>query len=280
MAGDDIIDGDKWLDVQIGVFAPMIPTTPATPIALHNSMTTLAASMFYGSDQSRPARDRPHDPEQQRTSPTATAIADVDVAVFSGVRAEYDIDFNADGTVTVAHARRSGDRRHGHHPQCRSAGFRRPGHLAAWRRRWIFMATSPPRRPQRFAGLSRHVRRGCATTTTTALSNWAATPWVEANDSGGADGRSDPARQWQNELRFVDGDGASITAHSQSHRCHEGDACRSTTIATTDLASMPARPFEVQYSATDRLRREPSQYCKRSTARPVALTARIRAFST
>ena len=48
LAGDDIIDGDKWLDVQIGVFAANDPNHTGTPIALHNSMTTLAASMFAG----------------------------------------------------------------------------------------------------------------------------------------------------------------------------------------------------------------------------------------
>ena len=47
--GDDIIDGDKWLDVQIGVFAAGDAEHTGTPIALHNSMTTLAASMFSGS---------------------------------------------------------------------------------------------------------------------------------------------------------------------------------------------------------------------------------------
>ena len=47
-AGDDIIDGDKWLDVQIGVFAPTDVNHTGTPIALHDSMTSLANAMFNG----------------------------------------------------------------------------------------------------------------------------------------------------------------------------------------------------------------------------------------
>ena len=66
--GDDIIDGDKWLDVQIGVFAPGDVNHTGTPLSLHNSMTTLAASMFNGHYQSRPAFHRSHDQEQQRPS--------------------------------------------------------------------------------------------------------------------------------------------------------------------------------------------------------------------
>ena len=46
--GDDIIDGDKWLDVQIGVFAVGDVNHTGAPIALHNSMTTLASDMFAG----------------------------------------------------------------------------------------------------------------------------------------------------------------------------------------------------------------------------------------
>lgn len=96
-AGDDIIDGDKWLDVQIGVFAPGDSEHAGPPLALHNSMTTLAAAMFAGTIN-------PGQLAIVRTiRSTGDAVADVDTAVFSGARAEYDITFNPNGTVTVAH---------------------------------------------------------------------------------------------------------------------------------------------------------------------------------
>jgi Ca2+-binding RTX toxin-like protein len=100
-AGDDIIDGDKWLDVQIGVFAPDDVNHTGTPSELHNSMTTLAARMFSG--EINPGRlsivrtirnDQPTDSD---------GLPDVDVAVFSDVRANYTITGNDDGTISVAH---------------------------------------------------------------------------------------------------------------------------------------------------------------------------------
>ena len=58
--GDDIIDGDKWLNVRIAVHAEAGPDGGTGAILeYHNSMTTLAAKMFSGADQSRPAADRP-----------------------------------------------------------------------------------------------------------------------------------------------------------------------------------------------------------------------------
>jgi Ca2+-binding RTX toxin-like protein len=102
LAGDDIIDGDKWLDVQIGVFAVEDVNHAGTPIALHKSMTTLANAMFNGTINPgqlsivRTIRD-------SNDQPDSDGIADIDRAVFSGARAEYDITFNPNGTVTVAH---------------------------------------------------------------------------------------------------------------------------------------------------------------------------------
>ena len=99
-AGDDIIDGDKWLDVQIGVFAPTDVNHTGTPIELHNSMTSLATAMFNGTINPgqlsivRTIRD-------SNDQPDSDGIADVDVAVFSGAMADYDIAFNPDGSITV-----------------------------------------------------------------------------------------------------------------------------------------------------------------------------------
>ncbi|MCR6636555.1 peroxidase family protein [Devosia sp.] len=100
--GDDILDGDKWLDVQIGVYAPGDVDHEGAPIALHNSMTTLAASMFNGSiNPAQLGIVRTIRNSNDQTD--SDGIADVDRAVFSGARAEYDIDFSPDGTITVAH---------------------------------------------------------------------------------------------------------------------------------------------------------------------------------
>ena len=102
LAGDDLIDGDKWLDVQIGVFAANDPNHEGTPIALHNSMASLTTSVFNGTinpGQLGIVRTIRNSNDQ----PDSDGIADVDVAVFSGAMAEYTRDFNPDGTITVAH---------------------------------------------------------------------------------------------------------------------------------------------------------------------------------
>ncbi len=96
-AGNDIIDGDKWLDVQIGVFAVDDPNHTGTPIALHNSMTTLANSMFNGTIN-------PAQLGIVRTIRTDTTTGDVDVAKYQGLRGEYAFSATADGQVIVSHA--------------------------------------------------------------------------------------------------------------------------------------------------------------------------------
>jgi Ca2+-binding RTX toxin-like protein len=94
--GDDIIDGDKYLNVRIGVFQNNDGT--GAQIDTANSMTELASEMFngvYNAGQLRIVRE----------ILTANGAGDVDIAVFSGNLADYDITNNADGTITVAHAR-------------------------------------------------------------------------------------------------------------------------------------------------------------------------------
>ena len=95
--GDDILDGDKWLDVQIGVFAVGDTEHTGTPIALHNSMTTLSAAMFAGTIN-------PGQLSIVRTIRTDTTAGDVDTAVFRGARGEYAFSATADGQVIVQHA--------------------------------------------------------------------------------------------------------------------------------------------------------------------------------
>jgi Ca2+-binding RTX toxin-like protein len=90
--GDDLIDGDRWLDVQL--------------VATLNDGTTkavwdprdLIADVF-----SDPQRLNPGNIKIVRTIRLGPPA--VDTAVFSGNRSEYDIALNANGSVTVAHAR-------------------------------------------------------------------------------------------------------------------------------------------------------------------------------
>jgi Ca2+-binding RTX toxin-like protein len=221
-AGDDIIDGDKYLDVQIAVYAAGDTEHAGTPIAVHKSMTTLAASMFNGSinpGQLGIIRTIKNSTTEEELSSTdnivdSDGIADVDRAIFSGARDEYDIDFNTDGTITVAH----------------TGGLATDGtdtirnvEILDFTDQDISLVaptldlhgdvttTLTVSAPQAFRD----------TFDTTALNNsngtvnWAGTPWVEANDSGGVTaGQIQIDAGDSNELRFLGGatsDGASIT---------------------------------------------------------------------
>ncbi len=94
--GDDVIDGDKWLNVQLR--APDTSTTVTGDFRLVNSMTALQADVVAG-------RIKPGDISVVRTIETAPNGSDVDTAVFTQVQANYDITVNGDGTTTVAHVR-------------------------------------------------------------------------------------------------------------------------------------------------------------------------------
>lgn len=92
--GDDIIDGDKWLNVRISLRANSDGT--GAEIFSATSMTQLMTQMFNGI----------YNPGQLvvvREILTADGSDDVDTAVFTDDRANYDITFNVDGTITVAH---------------------------------------------------------------------------------------------------------------------------------------------------------------------------------
>jgi Ca2+-binding RTX toxin-like protein len=94
---DDIIDGDKWLNVRLQ--APDVSTPATGDTKLFDSMTEIRADVFAG-------RIDPGDIKVIRTIETGTAGTDVDVAVFSGPRADYDITPNVNSTrMTVVHAR-------------------------------------------------------------------------------------------------------------------------------------------------------------------------------
>ncbi|AJA08571.1 hemolysin-type calcium-binding region [Sphingopyxis fribergensis] len=98
-AGDDIIDGDKWLNVRISVRENVGPNGgTGAEIATADSMTQLVTQMF----------NRTYNPGQLvivREILTDLTAGDTDIAVFSDLRANYDITYNANGTISVAHAR-------------------------------------------------------------------------------------------------------------------------------------------------------------------------------
>lgn len=99
-AGDDIIDGDKWLNVRISVRESVGPNGGVgAEIATANSMTELVTRMF----------NRTFNPGQlvivREILDTKDNVADTDIAIFSGARADYDITYNANGSISVAHNR-------------------------------------------------------------------------------------------------------------------------------------------------------------------------------
>jgi Ca2+-binding RTX toxin-like protein len=93
--GNDILDGDRWLDAQIRVMG----VRPPGVAEYHDSMATLSAAVFAG-------QINPGNLEIVRSIKIAAANPlDIDIAVFSGPRDDYDIVPNANGSVTVTHAR-------------------------------------------------------------------------------------------------------------------------------------------------------------------------------
>ncbi|MGH6691240.1 MAG: peroxidase family protein, partial [Gammaproteobacteria bacterium] len=90
--GDDLVDGDNWLNVRIGVFENLDGT--GAQIATFDSMEPLVPLMvsgFYNPGQLRIVREiLPGD---------AGAVDDFDTVFFSGLRDDYIIDIDANGTV-------------------------------------------------------------------------------------------------------------------------------------------------------------------------------------
>ncbi|MEV1290056.1 peroxidase family protein [Micromonospora sp. NPDC049679] len=92
---NDIIDGDRWLNVRLSVRTN--PADPATETRSANSMNELAADVFAGNLN-------PGNIVIVREILSNPGANDVDTAVFTGARADYDITYNT-GSVTVAHVR-------------------------------------------------------------------------------------------------------------------------------------------------------------------------------
>ncbi|MBC2775052.1 calcium-binding protein [Rhizobium sp. AQ_MP] len=114
--GDDVIDGDAWLNVRI-----RITTTPGGPVYTADSLAgpvylqsqlvngeipADTAPAFGGMALSDLLLERVVTPGQMkivREIVNGGKTGDVDVAVYSDVRANYSFVRNADGSVTVTH---------------------------------------------------------------------------------------------------------------------------------------------------------------------------------
>ncbi|PMR78364.1 heme peroxidase, partial [Halomonas urumqiensis] len=92
LAGDDIIDGDAWLNVKIGVDFG----NNGTFDEFHERMETLRERMVSG-------EINPGELHIVREILWDNDADSVDTAVFTGARDEYDITQNADGSWLVAH---------------------------------------------------------------------------------------------------------------------------------------------------------------------------------
>ncbi|MBV1796392.1 calcium-binding protein [Siccirubricoccus sp. G192] len=94
-AGNDIIDGDAWLNVRISV---RDRNDPDKEIASADSLSELQARIF----------SREINPGQLvivREILDGGEEGDIDTAVFSDLRVNYDVIKNSDGSVTIVHAR-------------------------------------------------------------------------------------------------------------------------------------------------------------------------------
>ena len=111
--GNDIIDGDSWLNVRI-----RITGDPTDANAAENEIATVDTlrHVFTESDAADPSWvgrslfelmvSRTIAPGQMhivREILSGGDDTDVDIAVFNDDRDQYDVTFNADGTITVAH---------------------------------------------------------------------------------------------------------------------------------------------------------------------------------
>jgi len=98
--GDDIIDGDRWLRVRIAVMSTFDANGPTgtTVLSYHDSMKTLVSEVMAGHinpGQLKIVRDI--------TNVGADAVADIDTALYSDLRANYAFSARPDGTLVVTH---------------------------------------------------------------------------------------------------------------------------------------------------------------------------------
>ncbi len=95
-AGDDLIDGDAWLNVRVSVRDRQNPDSEIRSVESINELKTDMLNGTINPGQLRIIREIITDP---------SARSDTDTAVYSDLYANYDLSRNADGTWTVAHLR-------------------------------------------------------------------------------------------------------------------------------------------------------------------------------
>lgn len=112
--GDDVIDGDAWLNVRIRITTPSGIYTAdslAGPVHLQSQLVngeipTNTPPAFGGKALSELLLERTITPGQMeivREIVDGGQLGDVDVAVYSDIRENYEFTQNADGSVTVEH---------------------------------------------------------------------------------------------------------------------------------------------------------------------------------
>ena len=178
-------------------------------------MTTLAAGMFNGSINPGQLAHRSDDQEQHTEEDQTLTATVLPMSIGRSSPAhwhEYDIDFNTDGTITVAH----------------TGGLATDGtdtirnvEVLDFTDQDISLqaptldlhgdvtSTSTVSPPQAY----RDTFDTAALNNSNGTVNWAGTPWVESNDDSGdvVTGGQIQLDNGTNDLRFMTGDGASIT---------------------------------------------------------------------
>ncbi|WP_457585094.1 peroxidase family protein [Ensifer canadensis] len=96
MGGNDIIDGDKWLNVRIQVSPDLSRGQIWAPFSI-DSIADIQTRLFSG--EIKPAQLQ----VVREIVDTGSSSADVDTAAYWDVRANYTINANADGSLTVSH---------------------------------------------------------------------------------------------------------------------------------------------------------------------------------
>lgn len=213
LAGDDIIDGDRWLNVRILVTPKEGDGWAAFSV---DSMTEIAARMVAG-----------------EINPGQLSIvreildgdldnSDVDTAVYTDVRANYTISRNADGSFTVDHTGFTdpgdGEDENGEdipeetlQNRPLSDGTDRLFNIEKLRFADGEVDLRGPTLALRSTGQYRDAFDTAAPNNSDGATAWA-TSWIEANDSGGVTaGQIRIDENNSNALRFHNGDGAQIT---------------------------------------------------------------------
>ncbi len=107
--GNDILDGDRWLNVRISIKDPTNTNVEIATVDTLKHVFTAGegvAAAWVGKSLFELLIDRVITPGQmfiQREVLTADGAGDLDVATYSDVQANYTIISNADGSVSVSH---------------------------------------------------------------------------------------------------------------------------------------------------------------------------------